>query len=69
MFFWMPSVGIGFLVFGILASDKKVGSIRIVATPSNIIMAILATPLYFILRGIQRKKRKESLHQKHERVP
>jgi hypothetical protein len=60
LFFCLPIIGAGFLVFGIMASDQKIASIRIVAINSTIIMAILAVPLYLILKGIQRKKHDQS---------
>jgi len=68
MFYCLPIVGIGFLAFGILASDQKIASIRIVAFDSTILLAILAVPLYLVLKGIQRKKREKLLHRKHNRV-
>ena len=68
MFFCLPIVGAGFLVFGIIASDGKIASIRIVAFDSTILLAILAVPLYLVLKGIQRKKREQALHRKHDHV-
>ena len=44
----LPIVGIGFLAFGIFASDQKIVSIRIVAFDSTILLAILAVPLYLV---------------------
>ena len=55
--------GACFLLFGIFASDQKIDSTRIVAIPDNFIVAILAVPLYLVLRGIQRKKQE---HRKPE---
>jgi hypothetical protein len=60
--------GVCFFLFGVLASDQKVESARIVATEGNLLMAVLATPLYLVLRGTQRKKREQSLHKKRDRV-
>jgi uncharacterized membrane protein len=64
LFFCLPVFGIAFLIFGIVASNEKIGSIRIVATSSSIFMAILAVPLYLVLRSIRRKKRQQSMHKK-----
>ena len=64
LFFCLPVVGAGLLTFGIMASDKWIDSIHIVTMPSSFFVAILAVPLYFVLSGIQRKKRKQSLHRK-----
>jgi hypothetical protein len=55
--FLMPIAGACFLLFGIFASDKKINSTRIVAIPNNYLVAILAVPLYLILKGIRRRKR------------
>ena len=41
-----------------VASDKKIDLIHVAATPGNFIILILAIPLYLVLIGIQRKKRK-----------
>jgi hypothetical protein len=60
--------GIGLLLFGIIASDKKIASIRIAAFDSTVFLAVLAVPLYLILRAIQRKKRDQALHRKHDRM-
>jgi hypothetical protein len=68
LFYCLPIAGIGFLAFGIFASDKRMNSIHIVAIPSNILLAILAVPLYIVLRGIQRRKRDRSLHKEHDRA-
>ena len=61
--------GVCFFLFGVLASDQKIESTRIVATEGNLLMAVLATPLYLVLRGMQRRKNKQSLRKKHDRVP
>jgi len=57
--------GVCFSLFGLLASDEKIASTRIVAIPDNFLVAILAVPLYLILRGIQRKKHE---HEKDDHV-
>jgi hypothetical protein len=67
-FFFLPIAGACFLVFGIIASDKKIDTIHIVAIPSNFFIAILAVPLYLVLKGIQHKKRDQSSHKKHDRM-
>jgi len=57
LFFCMPIVGACFLLFGIIASDQKIdSSIYIVPTRNGLIMAILALPLYCILKTIRRKR-------------
>jgi hypothetical protein len=66
LFFFLPIAGACFLVFGIIASDKKIDSIHIVAIPSNLFIAILAVPLYLVLRGIQRKKRERLFLKKND---
>jgi hypothetical protein len=49
LFFCLPIVGGLMLVFGIIASDRKIdSSIYIVPTGSGLTVAILAFPLYFI---------------------
>jgi uncharacterized membrane protein len=68
LLFSLPIAGACFLVFGIIASDKKIDAIHRVAIPSNFFIAILAVPLYLALSGIQRKKREQSSHKKHDRV-
>jgi hypothetical protein len=60
LYFCLPAIGVGFLAFGIIASDKKIASIHIVATDSAIIMALLALPLYLLLGAVQRKKHARS---------
>jgi hypothetical protein len=60
LFFCLPVLGAGLLAFGIIASDKKMDSIHIVASPSNLFIAIMAVPLYLVLSGIKRKKREQS---------
>ena len=60
--------GVCFFLFGVLASDQKIESTRIVATEGNLLIAVLATPLYLILRGMQRKKHEQSSRKKGERV-
>jgi hypothetical protein len=60
--------GVCFFLFGVLASDQKIESTRIVATEGNLLMAVLATPLYLFLRGMQRKKHEQPSHKKHDRV-
>ena len=55
-------------LFGLLASDEKIASTRIVAIPDTFLVAILAVPVYLVLSGIQRKKRERLLHRKHDRV-
>jgi peptidoglycan/LPS O-acetylase OafA/YrhL len=55
-------------LFGVLASDQKIESTRIVATNGNLLVAVLATPMYLVLRGMQRKKREQSPHKKHDGV-
>jgi hypothetical protein len=67
LFFILPILGAGFLLFGIIASDRKVASIGIVATPSNLVLATIAFPLYFLLRGIRRKRAEQRSHREHER--
>jgi len=68
LFFCLPVIGAGLLTFGIMASDKKIDSIHIVAMPSSFFIAILAVPLYLVLSGIQRKRHERSSHRKHDRV-
>lgn len=68
LFFCMPVVGIGFLLFGIFASDQKIASVRVVAFESTILLAILSLPLYLILREVRRKKLERSSHKTHRRV-
>ncbi|HSY19328.1 MAG TPA: hypothetical protein VK815_13375 [Candidatus Acidoferrales bacterium] len=68
LFFCLPIAGIGFLLFGIFASDQKIASMRIAAFDSTILIAILAVPLYVVLSGIQRKRRERLLHKKHDHV-
>jgi hypothetical protein len=68
LYFCLPIIGVGFLAFGIIASDQKIASIRIAATDSGIVMAILAFPLYSILRAIKRKKHARSLHRGRNHV-
>ena len=58
--------GAWIFLFGILASDERIDSTGIAATSDNLLMAILATPLYLVLKAIQRKKREQSLHKKHD---
>jgi hypothetical protein len=60
--------GASIFLFGVLASDQKIESTRIVATEGNLLMAVLATPLYLVLRGMQRKKHEQSSHSEHDRV-
>ena len=60
--------GAYFFVFGLLASDQKIESTRIVATEGNLLMAVLATPLYLVMRCMQRKKREQTLGKKHDHV-
>ena len=55
-------------LFGALASDQKIESTRIVATDGNLLVAILATPIYLGLRAIQRKKTGQPSGKKHDRV-
>jgi hypothetical protein len=55
IFFFLSIGGAYFLLFGILASDQKIASTHIAAIPDNFLGAILAIPLYLILRGFQRK--------------
>ena len=55
-------------LFGALASDQKIESTHVVATRGNLLMAVFATPLYLVLRGMQRKKREQTSHKKHDRV-
>ena len=64
LFCCLPVVGAGRLTFGIMASDKRINSIHIVAMPSSFFIALLAVPLYLVLSGIQRKKREQALHRK-----
>jgi hypothetical protein len=68
LFFCLPMAAIGLLLFGIIASDEKIASIRIAAFDTTIFVAILAVPLYLVLRAIQRKKREQALHRKHDRM-
>ena len=57
LFFCLPIVGGLVLAFGIIASDKKIdSSICIPPTGHGIIMAIMVFPVYFILKGLRRKK-------------
>jgi hypothetical protein len=58
--------GAYFFLFGILVSDQKIDATRIAATPNNFLIAILATPLYLVLKGIQRKKHEVLLHKKND---
>ncbi len=60
--------GVCFFLFGVLASNQKIESTRIVATEGNLLMAVLATPLYVVLRGIQRRKLEQSSYKTHDRV-
>jgi hypothetical protein len=60
--------GVCIFLFGLLASDKRIDSTHIVAIPDTFLVAILAVPLYLVLRGIQRKKREQSSHREHDRV-
>jgi hypothetical protein len=57
--------GLCIFLFGILASDEKIHSRRIAATSDNFLVAILAFPLYLVLKAIRRKKHDQSLHGKH----
>ena len=66
LFFCLPIIGIGFLAFGIFASDQKIDSIRIVAFDSTILLAILTVPLYLVLKGIQRKQHARPSKKKHD---
>jgi hypothetical protein len=66
LYFCLPIIGVGWLAFGILASDTKINSIRIGATPNNFVMAILAVPLYLVLKGIRQRKREQALRRKHD---
>ena len=68
LFFSLPFIGAGFVVFGIVASDRKVSSIGIVATPSSILIATIAVPLYFILKAIRVKRFKRLSQTDHERM-
>ena len=58
--------GACFFLFGILASDKRIESTGVATTSDNLLMAILATPLYLALKAIQRKKHEQSLHKKDD---
>ncbi len=61
LFFCLPVLGATFLVFGIVASDRKITSFRIAATDNTLILAILALPLYLILKRFRRKTRRHLL--------
>lgn len=60
LFFCLPIAGVGCLIFGIFASDKKIDSSFYIAPRGSglggLAIAILAYPLYIILRDIKRKK-------------
>jgi len=60
--------GASIFLFGVLASDQKIESTRIGATDVNLLVAALATPLYLVLRGMQRKKHEQTSRKKHDRV-
>ena len=68
LLFFLFIGGACIFLFGALASDQKIESTHVVATRGNLLMAVLATPLYLVLRGMQSKKRKQSLDKKHDHV-
>jgi hypothetical protein len=68
LFFVLFIGGASIFLFGVLASDQKIESTHVVATRGNLLMAVLATPLYLVLRGMQSKKRKQSFDKKHDHV-
>ena len=55
-------------LFGALASDRKIESTHIVATKGNLLVAVLATPLYLVLRSMQRKKHEQPSHREDDHV-
>jgi len=57
LLFCLPILGAGILAFAIFASNRKIDStIFTPPTWGGLIMAILAFPLYFILRRFRQKK-------------
>ena len=66
LFFCLPVAGGLVFAFGIIASDRKIDStIFIPPTGSGFIMAIMAFPVYFILKTLRRKK---TLHKNYDRM-
>jgi hypothetical protein len=55
-------------LFGALASDRKIESTRIAATGGNLLVSVLATPVYLVLRSMQRKKHEHTSVKKHDGV-
>jgi len=57
LFYCLPVIGLALLIFGIAATDRRIVSMRIVATGGAIIISALSIPFYLIFKACKREKR------------